>query len=153
GENLWTPWLTAWRSAQAISEQDVRAPIIERLDRIAALFVGQGVDVNDVVGQHSPMAWAAILDDPFMINRIRQLGAQIEAYGSSGMTPLHAAAFEGAKHAVARLLELGADATRKTRAAAVPAASDAESDLTTETCAPGSDAISCAEQGRALMDG
>jgi hypothetical protein len=153
GENLWTPWLSAWRAAQAISEYDVRSPIIAQLDRIAALLVRQNVDVNDRVGQHSPMVWAAVLDSPDLIDRMRQLGAQIDAYDGSGMTPLHAAAFEGAKHAVARLVELGADATRKTRAATIPATSDAESDLTSEICAAGSNAISCAEQGRDLMDG
>jgi hypothetical protein len=59
GENLWTPWLSAWRAAQAISEYDVRSPIIAQLDRIAALLVRQNVDVNDRVGQHSPMVWGS----------------------------------------------------------------------------------------------
>jgi N-acetylmuramoyl-L-alanine amidase len=151
GESLWTPWLTAWRAAQTISEQDVRAPIVAQLDRIAAILVQKDVDVNDTAGQHSPMAWAATLDSAATIDRMRQLGAQIDAYDGSGKTPLHAAAFEGARHAVERLLALGADATRKTRM--VPAAAAAESDLTTETCAQDSDAIGCAEQGRDLVDG
>lgn len=145
GENLWVPWVTAWRSATAISEQDVRAPVIAQLDHIAALLKEQGVDVNDKAGRLSPMGWAATLDSPGAINRLRELDAAVDAYDGGGMTPLHRAAHEGAREAVARLLALGANPQLKTKE---PNISPDDEDVFDVGNTPGSDAIDCARQGR-----
>ncbi len=145
GENLWIPWVSAWRSATAISEQDVRAPIIAQLDRIAALLKERDVDVADKDGRLSPMGWAATLDSPGAINRLRELGADIDAFDGAGMTPLHRAAYEGARESVARLLALGADPLLKTRIQPMPPDDEDAFDV---VYTPGSDALDCARQGR-----
>jgi uncharacterized FlgJ-related protein/N-acetylmuramoyl-L-alanine amidase len=146
GENLWAPWLSAWRAATSISEQDVRAPIIAQLDRIAALLTEHGVDVTDKDGRLSPMGWAATLDSPEAINRLRELGADVDVYDGGGMTPLHRAAYEGARESVARLLALGANPLLKTRVPTLPP--DDEDGAFDDGCAPDSDALDCARQGR-----
>lgn len=145
GENLWVPWVSAWRGATAISEQDVRAPVIAQLDRIAALLKERDVDVADKVGRLSPMGWAATLDSPAAINRLRELGADINAYDGAGMTPLHRAAYEGARESVARLLALDADPLLKTMSPTMPPDDEDDFDI---GYTPGFDALDCARQGR-----
>lgn len=87
---------------------------IQRGDRDRAmqlLLTGAPVDTRAAYDAITPLHAAAAVFDLPMIDALVQRGADLEAKGLSGLTPLHyaAARFKDDPGAVAKLLDLGAD--------------------------------------------
>jgi len=75
------------------------------------LFVRDGVEVRttDATGA-TLLHWAAVLEQPVLMERLVEVGADVKATDFEGGTPLHWAAFFGTPEAVEILLAAGADA-------------------------------------------
>lgn len=151
GENLWSPWGEAWETASAITEADIRGPVLGRLSRIADTLTAQGVAIDDQQSRHSAMVRAAEADAAAALAELHRRGADVDFFDRSGMTPLLAAAFAGSENAAAYLLENGANLALVSRAPLdASATEDDNADLAAESCLPSSTATECAEQGKAL---
>jgi hypothetical protein len=155
GETLWVPWSEAWETASAISEADIRGPVLSRLTAIADKLTEQGVNINDQQGRRTPIAQAAIADMAATLAELQKRGADVNGFDRSGLTPLLAAAFYGSEAATNYLLEHGANielvSREPTGTAEADAAGESFVELEAEACEPSSTPMECAEQGKALV--
>ncbi|MFS8037026.1 glucosaminidase domain-containing protein [Xanthobacter sp. AM11] len=155
GATVWSPFVTACAVAGALSNPATRAPLLARLDAIAARFAARGVPLDDMNAPHTPMVEAAIADSPAALVLLHRHGAALDRHDRAGVTPLLAGALHGCIDAVRFLLDRGADprAVSRRPAPADPAHPEREEAAATDALPAGLDAMGCAQAGKRLMDG
>ncbi len=149
--SLWSPWVTACATVEAINDRSERDNAIIRLREIAAFLAGNRVPVDAWEGAHTPLTEAAIANSPAAAAELIHVGADVNLHDRQGMTPLHAAAFHGSVDAVRYLLEQGADPRIVTREPTAPTRGSADRNaemLEPECCLAGQTAMECAQQGK-----
>ncbi len=154
GAGVWTPFVGACSIVETHADPAARMALFGILSLIADKLVAR-VTVEDDRGPHTPMVEASVADSPAALAQLKTVGASVDGYDRSGMTPLLAAAYYASVAALRWLLENGADRLAKTTPPTLrdESVADVVSDDSTNPPPVGFDAMACAEAGKRSVEG